>query len=327
VDAEASGLAEFIKRRIASGAVAAGQVLVLTPRRQFGYAIRDALMARSTPAHSFFQEEALEGDPKHLEASEAQHAFTLLTLLAHPNDRVALRAWCGFGSPSLNTGAWTRLRAHCRETGDAPRAALDRLDRGELVLPNTGALLARYRTLKVALARVEELRGTALADALFPEAAPWAEPIRSALDEPSQYPTARKLHGALVSAITQPELPTDVDYVRIMSLHKSKGLTAGLVVVAGCVEGLIPTWDDDSTPQEIAATLEEQRRLFYVAMTRPRRTLVLSSVTRLPIALAYKVRARIGATTGGYVSTIPSRFLDDLGPSRPAAIAGHRILS
>jgi len=286
VDVEASGLAEFIKRRITSGAVAAGQVLVLTPRRQFGYAIRDALVARSTPAHSFFQEEALEGDPKHLEASEAQQAFTLLTLLAHPNDRVALRAWCGFGSPSLNTGAWTRLRDHCRKTGDAPRAALDRLDRGELVLPNTGALLARYPALKVALARVEELRGTALIDALFPEAAPWAEPIRSALDEPSQYPTARKLHGALVSAITQPELPTDVDYVRIMSLHKSKGLTAGLVVVAGCMEGLIPTWDDDSTPQEIAATLEEQRRLFYVAMTRPRRTLVLSSVTRLPIALA-----------------------------------------
>jgi superfamily I DNA/RNA helicase len=203
---------------------------------------------------------------------------------------------------------------------------LDRLDRGELVLPNTASLLARYRSLQEALARVAEGKGQALADVLFAETKPWAESIHSALDEPAQYPTARKLHAALVTAITQPELPTDVDYVRIMSLHKSKGLTADLVVVAGCVEGLIPTWDDDATPQEIAATLEEQRRLFYVAMTRPRRTLVLSSVTRLSIALAYKVRARIGAKTGGSVSTIPSRFLDELGPSRPAAIAGHRIV-
>jgi len=326
VEAEAAGLAEFIWQRVASGSVTAGHILVLTPRRQFGYAIRDALTAKGTPAHSFFQEEALEGDPKDLEASEAQQAFTLLTLLAHPNDRVALRAWCGFGSPSLNAGAWARIRAHCTKTGDAPRAALDQLDRGDLVLPNTGALLARYRALKAELARLAEGKGQALADLLFSETNPWAEPIRSALDEPTQYPTARKLHAALVTAIAQPELPTDVDYVRIMSLHKSKGLTADLVVVAGCVEGLIPTWDDDATPQEIAATLEEQRRLFYVAMTRPRRTLVLSSVIRVTIALAYKIRARIGAKTGGYVSTIPSRFLDELGPSRPAAIAGHRIV-
>lgn len=45
-----------------------------------------------------------------------------------------------------------------------------------------------------------------------------------------------------------------------MSLHKSKGLT--LVVVAGCVGGLIPTIDYDIPENDRELQLCEQRRLF-----------------------------------------------------------------
>jgi superfamily I DNA/RNA helicase len=45
------------------------------------------------------------------------------------------------------------------------------------------------------------------------------------------------LAGNNIVVITQPELPTDVECVRVMSLHKSKGLTADFVVVADCIEG------------------------------------------------------------------------------------------
>ncbi len=97
INEEAQGLAAFIKHRIDSKTVDAGKVLILAPRRQFGYAIRDALRANGTYAHSFFNEEALE-------ESVAQEAFALLTLLVNPDDRVALRCWCGFGSPSITAG-------------------------------------------------------------------------------------------------------------------------------------------------------------------------------------------------------------------------------
>jgi len=125
--------------------------------------------------------------------------------------------------------------------------------------------------------------------------------------------------------ITQPELPTDVDYVRVMSLHKSKGLTADLVVVIGCIEGLIPTLPRDATPQEKLRALEEQRRLFYVAITRTRQTLVLSSVTRLPLADAYRMGAQVRGG-GNHAPTIASRFLNELGPSRPPATPGAAIV-
>src|SRR5205085_5974540 len=54
--AEAAGIADFIKRRIDDHRVEAGKVLVLCPRRQFGYAIRDDLRVREVAAHSFFLE-------------------------------------------------------------------------------------------------------------------------------------------------------------------------------------------------------------------------------------------------------------------------------
>ncbi len=73
-----------------------------------------------------------------------------------------------------------------------------------------------------------------MVDALFPAGEAWSEPFRfiaSSLDDPDDYGPLRLLDTARV-AITQPELPTDVDYVRVMSLHKSKGLTADLGTLA-----------------------------------------------------------------------------------------------
>lgn len=72
--------------------------------------------------------------------------------------------------------------------------------------------------------------------------------------------------------VERPVVVTDVDYIRVMSLYKSKGLTADLVVVVGCIQGLIPFIPDDLSSAERDRALEEQRRLFYVAITRTRQT-------------------------------------------------------
>lgn len=61
MDDEIQGIARFIQERVRAGAVRAGSVLVLAPRRQFGYGVRDWLNEAHIPAHSFFLEEALDG--------------------------------------------------------------------------------------------------------------------------------------------------------------------------------------------------------------------------------------------------------------------------
>nr|WP_277425052.1 3'-5' exonuclease [Pseudoclavibacter alba] len=64
----------------------------------------------------------------------------------------------------------------------------------------------------------------------------------------------------------EPTMPT----VSVLTVHTAKGLEWEIVYLAGCVEGLMPI-SYAQTPAEI----EEERRLFYVAVTRAKRRLEL----------------------------------------------------
>ncbi len=168
------------------------------------------------------------------------------------------------------------------------------------------------------------LQGHALADALFPDGQEWAEPLRTIVT--SSFPAAmqfdaEELLQEVRAGVTQMETPTDVDFVRVMSLHKSKGLTAKLVVVMGCIEGMIPRIDYAAPHADRQRSLEEQRRLFYVALTRTTETLILSSVTHIPVQQAFQMGLGVA---GGQVQA--SRFINELGPTRPAPIGGDALV-
>jgi superfamily I DNA/RNA helicase len=127
----------------------------------------------------------------------------------------------------------------------------------------------------------------------------------------------------LVTTITQPELPGERDdVIRVMSLHKSKGLTAKCVVVTGCVAGALPTLEPglSSTAQQQA--MEEQRRLFYVAITRTAHTLVLSSAASAPYGDAMQMGLTVARRLGGNAILQASPFMSDLGIQAPATLSG-----
>ncbi len=313
VEQEAEGLASYVQHLLANQGYGPGDILILCPRRLLGYRIRDALLNRGVPTHSFYHEEALEED-------EAQLAFTLMSLLANTQDRIALRFWLGYDSPSWRSGEYARLRTYCEQMGETPWDVLEKIDAGSVTLSRTSGVLARFRHLKQQLAPLRALLGISLVDSLFPDGLPWAKPLREAsLLKAKDDTAASALLDALHSFVTQPEMPESGDFVRVMSLHKSKGLTSRAVIVAGCVEGLIPTLTHEGTHQEQQAELEEQRRLFYVSITRGKEILVVSSLVRLQRDLAF----RIGAAVVGFGgATIASRFLGELGPTAPAPKAG-----
>ena len=200
------------------------------------------------------------------------------------------------------------------------------IDLHELYITLGSGLVSRYNELQSKFAQLQGLVGPTLVNSLFPQGTSWSEPIRSVTGTLSgEEFDSKALLDWLRSGITQPEMPTDVDYVRIMSLHKSKGLTADMVVV-GCIEGALPRNNEEDTPAEQQRLLEEQRRLFYVAVTRPKKILVLSSITQLPRNLAHRIGIPLnpGRTANG--RTIASRFLRELGPSRPQPIRGTTLL-
>ena len=322
MEQETEGLARIVEDLVKADKVKPGRVLILAPRKQLGYDVRDLLETKGVKAHSFFLEQALDGDPTDIAKSRAQQAFTLLTLAANRKDSVALRCWCGFGSPNLREKAWKRLRALCTADGLGLSAAINSMQNGKLKLTAGHKINERLNLLEDKLQELAPRRGAELFDALFPDNDPYFNQIRAISTGPDSDANAEQLLDRLRTFITQPELPTDVDFVRVMSLHKSKGLTADLVIVMGCIEGLIPNLPKDASEAEHRQILEEQRRLFYVSITRARKMLVLSSVTRLPLKEAYKMGLQVRRRQGHYAETITTRFIDELGPNCPQPTTG-----
>jgi len=194
---------------------------------------------------------------------------------------------------------------------------------GSLSLPRTNQVLARLEELQKQFALLNGLRGVDLVNGLFPDGEEWALPLReAALSKVEATTDAQALLDSLLVGITQPEMPEEGDFVRIMSLHKSKGLTSRAVIIVGCIHGLIPFYDRDETPTEKQLTLEEQRRLFYVCITRPEEILALSSVTFLNRSLAHQIGATVRPGWGAEGQTIASRFLHELGAAAPSAQRG-----
>jgi len=85
------------------------------------------------------------------------------------------------------------------------------------------------------------------------------------------------------------------DKVLLMSLHAAKGLEFDLVILAGLEEGIIPSNRSLNSPDAV----EEERRLFYVGITRAREHLLL---THAKYRYAY----------GKMVDQIPSQFLSEI---------------
>lgn len=315
---EAQGISDFVGALVTDRGYSPGDVLILTPRRLLGYEIRDRLRGANVPVHSFYHEEALESDA-------AQRAFAILSLLVDAEDRVALRWWLAEGSPSSRKSAYWRLRQYCEQTGISPRAALEGLDRATLALPRVADLLDKYRELRKTIAGLATRSVGEIVDALLPAANDDCSVMRDlALLAIPDADDIEELFERIKTQVTQPEMPKEGDYVRIMSLHKSKGLTSKVAIVAGCIQGLIPFQDAEQSLAEQAAILQEQRRLFYVAITRCTEILVLSSALRLERKLAWKIDARLRPGSTAVGNTIASQFLDELGPSAPAPLSGQQ---
>ncbi len=327
VDAEIDGIVSAIAGDIGADRRTPGEILVLTNWRKIGERIRARLTELEIPARSFFTEEELASD-------EGREALALLRLISDENDAPALRVIVGLGDAAGRTEAYQRLLGFCRENKATPLTALERMAAGEKLGITVPALVKRYVR---AVARVEQLRELELeqlVDELLPEDQPTTADLRQiALDALPEAEAVGDLLRAVIAAVTQDEVPQNPDFVRIMSLHKSKGLTSQVVYVAGAVDGVLPTIRSND-PEEVAAATNEGRRLFYVAVTRAASELVISSAISLDLAdasargLRYDKRTIRRYRGGRHVVTgQASPYLMELGSSAPKHARGEDWLA
>jgi len=88
-----------------------------------------------------------------------------------------------------------------------------------------------------------------------------------------------------------------IDAVTLITLHAAKGLEFPVVFIVGMEEGLLPHRRSYDYPDQ----MEEERRLFYVGITRAKQRL-------------YLVRAFRRRSLGNTLVNLPSRFLSDIPP-------------
>jgi len=102
---------------------------------------------------------------------------------------------------------------------------------------------------------------------------------------------------ALLTDSDKKEEPENKDHVSLMTIHQAKGLEFSHVFIVGLEENLFP----NSFSMNSRDDLEEERRLFYVALTRAEKKSTLSfAATRF--------------LRGSILNTEPSRFIEEIDP-------------
>ncbi len=325
--AEARFVVGEIERLLDEGA-SRSEIAVLYRTNAMSRVIEDALVRREIAYQVI-------GGAKFYERAEIKDAIAYLSLLANPFDvvsftRVANSPRRGIGQTSLarvlahaasvELSVWEAAAAPERIPGLGAAAvkALRRfMDTMQALRELTGAApigegaaregAARPDAPAAAIAELLEamLAQTGYVEALEAEhtieAQGRIENLQQLVEVGREFDATAEGEGTLDVFLQEIALVADADarsddegLVTLMTLHNAKGLEYPVVFVAGLEDGVFPhsrALDEGS--------LEEERRLFYVGITRTMRQL-------------YLTYARRRAVFGAQSYAVPSRFLDEI---------------
>ncbi len=304
--AEASGMADAITENLI--AYPTHDHLVMVTRRKFGYALRDAVHAidPDIAVQLSFSEYILE-------LWAVREAFLFFCLMAD-RDPCTWRAWFAYRAPTnrrnelaanRNADAYSRLLdASGGEISPATVTALlkeERSKRRGKGGKNVWDRSARYSTLLESRPwdtySAEELIQEAFEPSLwisadsddYEMASHDMEILRSAAIEtlvelgdtgdPGMVQemlqgVARKLRYRI--AVRDPLLVPEDASLRVSTMWGAKGLTADHVYLIGAADEALPGSRNEDFPGTDIEYFEEQLRLFYVSITRAKKTLVVS---------------------------------------------------
>ena len=246
------------------------------------------------------------------ERAEVRNALAYIQLLFHPEDDIALLRVLNVPPRGIGTATIAVLRERARET----KQSLWNVMRGGNTLAKRagGALMAFRELIESLQEECTELTPARMIQKILERTGylDWIEQ-QDNLEHSSRAENLRELANAMAEATEQGQtlwdvldsaaLASDADEydetipVSLMTLHSAKGLEFDSVFLAGLEEGLLP----HSRTLKSEPEIEEERRLFYVGMTRAKRSLVLTRA---------KYRRRYGEEN--LCSSAPSRFLSEI---------------
>lgn len=342
-DEEIEGITQIILAELAKGIIKPEDILILAPRRRIGYRLRDNLIAEELPVKSYFRESVISKD-------QVKRAYSLLNYLANPNDLISLRFLIGLGSGDFRSKQYAKLNELSTVNKLSLSDTLKAILKGKIEDKGVKTIVEEFRKIQSDLIslRKEIIDNPIEAFQNFF--------IKTGEDEFEFYELNQlylkalndvgseiievdseefenwygKVFRCLQENVTMPDTPENIDHIRIMSLHSSKGLSARFVILCSMIDRLMPFIPDGLNYDETLIDIQEQRRLFYVAITRCKDStecqgrLIISSF--LSIFGLEAARMGIPANPKSHLSVISTRFNKEFGETAPASILGNKLL-
>lgn len=272
-DAEANGIAALVRKLLDAG-VGVGDILVLLRsdyHGAFSTPIKAALDALRIPSIVRTPEKSA------LDARQGRLLLALLRLQLSPDDDLAWRS--AFETGNLGIGETTIAGLHelATDGGISLAQALSTVEADASLLPGRRApLVAAVATLRARLANasrtaprdIATVAETIAAIAAQLPASPELEAAVADLNGLVLLWAPSSLDDFLSGLALRKEEEEDLvrNTVNIMTAHKAKGLDACVVIVAAAEEELFPG----------RGQVDEERRLFYVSLTRARHALFIT---------------------------------------------------
>ena len=245
------------------------------------------------------------------ERAEIRDALAYLRLVAQPSDDLAFERIYNTPKRGLGDKTLEKLHRHARARGvPLSLAAVEIADTDELPARARNTLLAfmrdvaRWRDLAKQTTPAELAR-TMLDESGYTAALQAEKSAESAgrLENLAELARAMEEYETLgdflehVSLVMDNEANDRAEKLTIMTIHAAKGLEFDHVFLPGWEEGVFPS--QRAMDEGGLASLEEERRLAYVAITRARRR----------CTILHAANRRI---YGQWTSSIPSRFIGEL---------------
>ncbi|MDH3216523.1 MAG: UvrD-helicase domain-containing protein [Candidatus Krumholzibacteria bacterium] len=287
-----------------------------------GVALRDIAVLYRTNAQSRALEDVLKlgslpyqiiGAVRFYERAEVRDILAYCKLLANPADNVSLKRIINVPKRGLGKTTYEKLSEHAAFS-NVPIMQILRSGAFALGSSQTkrcGEFVRLFATLEsIAATKDAPQVIEAIVDGInyrehlrdnYPDGESRIENVDELINAAEVY-TENREDRSLRAFLEEIALVADVDalddesgQLTLMTLHNAKGLEFDCVIIAGLEDGLFP--HINSMDNEEA--LEEERRLFYVGMTRACRRLFCSYAN---------MRRRMGVIEGGS----PSRFLYEI---------------